>query len=330
MSRKDAIAAFWTWWAEGRHQIEQSIESGQWGQLPDLITQHVHAIDPQLEWELGKGQDAQHHLCLTAKGNAELRVVTEQWLAAGPGSDQTWEYYPARQARRGTRLEVDGMAFDHDTMQVAFESDTTKERVHVAVHHPHFEKLPENARGMITFLMLDGWFGEDGVERWIGRVECPEQAPEGLQSWQTMSDAVDELKAQATGQQWVLLRGQDARDWPIFVMCNQALKRVDHLLKVVHIAVDVEILEPTDEGLVGGDEAQELNELEDALLGQVGELTVHIGRETRRGRRVLHFQSAESSSAMAHIDAWVKRQTGRDIQVHTHMDPQWQRVSPWL
>src|SRR5512143_2756615 len=98
MGTRSAIDAFWAWWHEARHRVEESITKGSSPALADEISEKVNALADNLVWELGPGARAKHAFCVSAQGDPELRAHVERWLASAPPADATWEYHPARQA----------------------------------------------------------------------------------------------------------------------------------------------------------------------------------------------------------------------------------------
>jgi hypothetical protein len=326
----EGIAAFWRWWPIVRPRIEAAIHSGEWGAIPDEISAHVSAIDESLSWEFGGGQTAAHHLAVSSAGDQALRVVAERWLAAAPPADETWEFHPARQPRPDTVLTLGGETFESDDVTATWELDGDRERLDVVLYHPGFAELAEDGRMTAVFLLLDGALGEDGVERWIGGVDAAIEPLEGAPPFPALRDAVAELAAHATGEQFSILRGEDAEGRPLFVTLNQAIKSIDHLLLDTHVEIDLALLAPTEVGLTTNEEAEALNRLEDALLAQLGaEGVVYIGRETRLGRRVIHLHVAGASPQLAAIEAWAPQQEERDIEVRVTHDPTWQILARW-
>ena len=74
-----------------------------------------------------------------------------------------------------------------------------------------------------------------------------------------------------------MLRGQDGDGRPVFVTLNAALKRIDHLACDHHVAIDLALLDPTEEGLTTDEEAEQLNALEDELAPLLAD-AVYFGR----------------------------------------------------
>lgn len=323
----DGIDAFWAWWPGARSRIEAAIDGGGFDDaLVEDIAAHVKAIDEDLDWELAPGGTSRHAFCLSGRADPEKRLLTEVWRVRGPAPDETWEYHPARRGgpvRAGMTLQIAGHDVDLSEFVAAWEVDANRERIDAVYFHPAFAAIDDdNLRGTITFLMLDGAFGEDGVERWLGSIESAAAPPADARPIAELQEAVAALAGVATGEKYALLRGEDDGGSPIVVTINQALKRIDHLLCVVHAAIDVAILEPDDRGLPSNAEAEQLNALEDELGAQLAGAGAYFGRETRRGRRVLHWFTPEDG-ARGKVDAWAARHPERDVRTTWTRDPAW-------
>src|SRR6188474_3457357 len=72
-----AIDAFWQWWQSAKEPLAAAIANRTLDSWVEPISEHVRAIDAGLEWELGPGVKSQHHICVSAAGDAVLRVTAE-------------------------------------------------------------------------------------------------------------------------------------------------------------------------------------------------------------------------------------------------------------
>jgi hypothetical protein len=329
----DGIAQFWAWWPAARGRIQAAIEGGGFDDaLVSEIAERVAAINHELDWELAPGSKARHAFCLSGKGNPELRRLTEQWLRAAPAIDQTWEYHPARRGNaelQDARLEIEGLEIGLGDFVAAFEVDEGREVVNVRCFHPEFPRMSDELRGTATFLMLDGALGEDGVERWLGAIEGVAAAPEGARPIGDLRAAIDALARSATGERFAVMRGHDPEGRPLFVTLNTALKRIDHLACDNHVVVDLAILNPDSNGLTTSDEAKDLDAIEDELQPLFSD-AVYFGRETRAGRRVLHFFAPGDSPAKQRVAAWASAHGARDVRVDWRADPRWEARARFL
>ncbi|HEY8722084.1 MAG TPA: hypothetical protein VIM26_26220 [Pengzhenrongella sp.] len=141
-------------------------------QLGPVIATHVHAIDPDLSFETGAGRVARHLLVVAAAGNPDVRDAARRWLAAAPFADDAFEYADARQPvadPAGVSIAFE----DHPVVDLASAMVVTtiaSGKIHLAMSHPAFASLPDDAQAQISFLFLDALLGEEAVERWIGEV----------------------------------------------------------------------------------------------------------------------------------------------------------------
>ena len=322
---QDAIRDFWKWWETARHRVLAAIDNRDFPEaLVDDIAQHVAAIDPELDWELCAGTTSLHAFCVSAKGDTQLRVVTELWRSLGPAPDETWQYYAARQPRSGTTLVYEDVELASDKLLVAFEVDEVHKRVHGTYYHPGFRAI-ENA-GPPLFLLLDGVFGEDGVERWLGGIEVATEEPEGAQPIAAVQAIVDRMTAEvANGPRYAMLEGT-AEGAPIFFVLNLALKRIDHLLHTTHVAVEMAVLERGENGMPSKEDMGAMAALEEELKADVGNHAVYFGRGTTPNERTLFWYMPEDSAARSAFDAWVAKNRARNANVTFRHDPKWQFV----
>ena len=322
----DTIGEFWTWWPVGKTRIEAAITDGNY--TDDLIAEigtRVNAIDEELDWELAAGDRANHAFCLSAGGDPEKRLVTEVWKTRAPAADATWEFHAAR--KRGdldNKLAIGDVELSFTTVLVAFELDDSRERADVTIFHPVFPDASEELAQRIALLALDTALGEDGVERWVGSIDVATELPEGARPIAAMVAAIDAMAATATGEQFAILRGEDGEGAPLFVTLNLALKRIDHLMCTEHVSVELKILAPDPHGLAIDAEAQELDAIEDTLGEALGRAIVYYGRETRRGRRVLHYFAPEDSGVQGVIERWAAAHPEREVATSLSRDPTWE------
>ena len=328
MHAAEGIRAFWDWWTTARHRVLHAIEGdhGFSQELVEDISARVAAIG-DLDWELGAGTTSRHAFYLSPKGDPELRLVTELWRSLAPPADEEWSYFPARQPRRGLAIELEGVRVDPDALRVRFEIEEARERVDAAFWHPAFAELGEGAQ-VALFLLLDGELGEDGVERWLGVIELLEEDDDECVPFAELRAAVDELARTATGEQFAVLQGE-TETGPLFVTANLALKRIDHLLHTRHLAVTVAVLDKNEHGLPTEADAAQLNALEDELTRALGAHVVYFGRETRPGRRTMHWYTPEDSPVQGIAEDWARAHPARAPEVMVQHDPSWELANQY-
>ncbi|HEY0250009.1 MAG TPA: DUF695 domain-containing protein, partial [Kofleriaceae bacterium] len=189
-----------------------------------------------------------------------------------------------------------------------------------------FAGLPEEIHLTSLFLLLDGALGEDGVERWLGNIELSAERPANAQPFDQFMVAIGELERSATGEKFSVLQGTNADGEPLFVSCNQAMKRIDHVLDIMHIAITLDILGRNEQGLTTNDEAKALNTIEEELVAMLGGRAIYFGRETKPGLRTVHWYAPEDSGAASIIERWAKQHAERHPHVEWIRDPTWEFV----
>lgn len=177
-----AITEFWDWWPQVRPRIESAINASESGDGPegglpadvvDGLTAHVHAIDPELEWEIGGADDRSPQLTVTGGGEPGLRGLAERWLRAAPRDTAGWRFFAARQAdpeMLAQNLVLGDHEFDLEYVRLGLRADAAQARVHVTAYHPDFLFVPEEQQLQVALHVLYWALGEDDVARWVGEV----------------------------------------------------------------------------------------------------------------------------------------------------------------
>jgi Family of unknown function (DUF695) len=321
------IEAFWTWWPEAQARITAAIAARKLDEaLIAEVTAKVHAVDPKLSWELGPGGTAQHAFSLSSGGDPELRRLAGRWLRAAPATDAVWEFHPARRGAPGlsdAKLQIAEHTVALGEMRFTVTVDPNRELMHVTSFHPAFAAMPEEMRGMTTFITLDRVLGEDTVQRWLGGVSTSVAPLEKEASFAALIEAVGLLSRDATGERFTTLQGQAPDGRPMFATINLALKRIDHLACDTHVSVDVALLDPDSDGMPTDDDADALSDIEDELEEMITGDAVYFGRETVHGRRALHWFVAADHRSRATLAAWAARHADRDVRLTWAPDPRW-------
>lgn len=317
------VTAFWQWWAAGGEQeLTAAVTAGEYGRLPDRISALVAAVHPELEWELGPGARAQHALCVTGAGVAELRPVAERWLRAAPAETPTWEFHAARRPDPDVldrTLGLGGRSVPLGDVRVAL--DVTGDRVDVALWHPAAAGLREQERAQVAFLTLDWTLGEDDVERWVGAVAAPAEQPADTVPLTSLRAAVAELAARPDEGSWALLEGAGPDGTRVLVSVQRPLRWIDRPLLDLHSEVVVPVGDVRSDGLPGPAGLERLRALEDDLTAAVGGRAELLAHETRGGVRVLHLYSdGEDQNATDLVARWAAE---RGLRVDQRPDPAW-------
>lgn len=324
----DAIDEFWAWWAGAGEELAATINAKEplnEHQI-EAISEHVHAIHESLAWEMGPGEQSQHHFALSPEGDPELRVVTQRWLARAPKPSANWEYYAARQGTGhdpATTLTLNDRSFAFADFRLALEIDEHHAVVHVEAFHPLFTELPEEERGFPTFLFLDNTLGEDIVTSWIGSVDTRVDLPEDAKPPEELVAAVSQVRESWDPDTISLVQGE-IEGTPVFALVKLQLKRLDHLLHDYHWQLVLALQDADDRGLPPSAESDELNELEDGLLEALGPRAIWIGHETYAGTRRVHFHADSTSITQDEVLQYCTVHGHWQAELIVTHDPAWE------
>ena len=328
----DPVAEFWSWWPGARPRVERAIESGEWGTLIDEFSMRVHAIDPGLEWELGRGQVARHSLCVTPAGKGELRAVTERWRVAGPRPDATWEYAAARPAdleALDRTLRFDETELNLVELRLGVTVDDEREQVDVVVHHPRFASMTDEAKTTVSFLVLDWLMGEDGVERWIGSVSTSDEDRPASVPADALTEIIGALQGRHPEPSWSLLKATGPDGRPILALARRPLKRVEHPLFDLHGGIELPFVEQTPEGVPLPPALDRLRAFEDHLLALGVDDLLVAAHETYAGTRTLHVYCDSHGAARSTVDDFLGKQRWPGLRVTWSLDPGWEAIQPY-
>jgi len=321
------IESFWTWWPEAEVRIRAAIDARQLDEaLIAEISAKVQAIHAKLTWELGPGGTAQHAFCLSSGGEPELRRLTERWFRAAPAADAFWEFHPSKPPAPGladARLQIGEHTVPLGEMRFTVTLDPHRELMIVTSFHAAFAAMPDEMRGMATFIVLDRVLGEDTVQRWLGGIRTSVEPLENGAPFAMLIEAVGVLARDATGERFTNLEGEAPDGRPLSATVNLALKRIDHIACDTHVSVDVALLAPTPDGLPTDDESDALSDIEDELEELITGDAVYFGRETAAGRRALHWFAAADHPVRPALEAWAARHADRDVRLTWSSDPRW-------
>ena len=176
----EAAAAFWQEWFELLPTVSAALGDGEPYRVEGDLGAMVAAVHPDLEFSLERGHRAIYALVITGREDPKLRPYTDAWKEAAPPEDMIWEYHDSVPAVPDPTLVTINLGPRRvrlaDVRVVAQVSDGL---VDVAVYHPEFADLDDEARQTMTFLPLDVTLGERLAGERLGRVETASAEPEG-------------------------------------------------------------------------------------------------------------------------------------------------------
>lgn len=313
-----AIDQFWSWWSTASNDYASAIARGDVVTLADQMSTKVHAIHPNLDWELSEGQGAAHALCLSAVAQPEVRALPHRWLRRAPASTPTWEYHAARigsQVWLNSTVDIDGHNLEPREIELALTLDHDRQLLSLSGYHPAFADLREEARVRFLFLAIDWSIGETDVERWIGPIETTTEKTAGAVPIDALPEIVESLAERNSEVRWSVLQGKDRSGAEILVTARRPLKPVDYPLFDLHGAA----LFPLSEGI------ERLQSIESDFESSFAHDALLAAAEVRAGTRTLHFYCDQQTQTQRRIEEWVARQPATSL-VWTR-DPAWDHVA---
>jgi len=322
------IASFWRWWsAEGEELLTAAISDGDFGRLPDRVSQRVELIHPELQWETAAGQSARHVFCVTGAGVADLRPIAERWLRAAPAPSATWEFAAAR--RRDpkvleTKLGFAGTILDLALTRAEIQVDEDRMLIDVCIFHPSFAEIPDEAARQATFLILDWLLGEDDVERWIAGIDTVVDDPDDSLPIDAVLEAVEAMAQRHVDPVWILLEATTSRGERALITTMRPLRWIDHPLLDLHSEIHVPFSPRRDDGLPTPEALFALREYEDGLAAVLGTRGMLLAHETFDGRRVFHvYTDSEDQNARDAVDLF---RPDTVAQCTHSLDANWKRM----
>lgn len=172
---------FWRRWAAMQPAVAAALGDGAPGRFENALCTAVADIHPDLEFAVEEGNRAMYALVLTGKEDPRLRPYTDAWKAAAPPEDHLWEYHdhvPPVPDPDAVTVNLSGQRIPLGEIRLAVWTDEARRQVDVAVHHPVFAELTEQARTAMTFLPLEAGLGERRAATYLRRVETAVTEPE--------------------------------------------------------------------------------------------------------------------------------------------------------
>lgn len=326
-----AVEDFWRWWGvEGAGRTARAIDERSLERWAHVLTEHVHAIDPGLAWELGPGASSRHVLVVTAEGDPALRPAARRWRRAAPPADATWEYSDVRLPATGMdwTLTFDGHPLSAESVRV--QATREGSLLDVVVHQPEMAQMPEQMRAQVAFLLLDNALGEATVETWIGTIEASAAPPPsgvGLLELRRMVAAHEaENTDEDGGPSWALLEATDRRGAPVIAMSQVPLRPMTAPHLDTHVRIRLAFSDVLGSGLPGDSSLAALRDLEDHLAARLGGSGRVLAHETSAGVRTLHVYVDSTTPAVDQVKASLGGWTESRPQLDVALDPGWERV----
>ncbi|GAA4357495.1 DUF695 domain-containing protein [Microbacterium rhizosphaerae] len=317
------ISDFWDWWRATGHSVDPHEASA----LVNQLDQRVRAINDDLTWEFGAGQDARHRLTVSANGAPAIRPIAERWLRAAPPRDETWEFRSSKEAEPdalSNTLEIGGAILELARMRFGVTSDPDRLRLHVSVYHPLFADMSASMRTQVAFLVLDWLLGEDDVERWVGKVDAVVDTPPAVVDGGELITAAAALAREGDIDEWAVAQWHDENGNRGLASYRRALRWLDYPTLDEHHALTMSFASREDGLPLGSDELDTLRALEDELGQHLGASGVVVGHQTATGRRTFHvYTDSEDQNVAEALRVW----SGKEgLSIESSDDAGWSLV----
>ncbi len=316
-----AIAQFWSWWATARRRLEEGVPAD----VADEMTERVHAMHPDLKWEVGAGPS----LTLTGEGVEELRGIAERWRQGAP-SDK-WDYRACRapdHSMLSGKLQLDDHEFDLEYVRMGLRADAARARVDVTSYHPDFLFVADETRLALTRRVLDWALGEDDAARWVGDVTTAADEPLDALPASMLPSVVEQIAAPFAQAAWLVGEGRTPLGHAARVAVRFPLHRQDYPLCDLYVSVSLPYASANPDRLPVEPSASALRGFEESIE-KMGSRAVLAATETGDGRRVFHLYADAESGAVAELDQLAAAWSEGRAKVTTRPDPAWDALEPY-
>lgn len=145
--------------------------------VAEFMRDHVDAVDPRLDWEIGPGRNGgKHRLVITPADNLALRPFCDAFLARAPQLDG-WEFYHCRmpESADAARHAVEALT-DHNLGRLKVAARVrAMNRVDLAFWLP--DAPGDDVAMAQAELAAAHLLGEEAMGRWIGTIETHTDEP---------------------------------------------------------------------------------------------------------------------------------------------------------
>ena len=325
-SLESRIGDFWAWWSEsGRALVTTAVEQGNLNSVVKPLTTAVHRIDSDLAWEFGSSACGQPVLVVTGEGVPQLRAIAQRWCDAAPQTETSVMFAPCRLPKPGAESAVIAVVGSTEvgvaTARFHVVVDEDHGWVSVGVFHSAFAGLDSDAADQMSFMMLDGVLGEDGVGRWVGPIESLTDAPADSVDASGLRDAVAALAERASSHRFVQWSAETEQG-PLVVSARRPLHWLSAPLATTSVVVERQYPAGPD-GLPSEETFAALDAEEEHLAAALPVSAQYVAAAMYGGVRRLYFYVAPEDSVDG-IGEWA---SGAGAKMAVNGDPGWGLVA---
>lgn len=180
---RQRILEFWDWFPAQAPSIDAALRSKDPHEAMAIFVAEVRERISGLAWVFGRGEeDGRRSFTVTGEGQAVRQLLAQFWLEnATPVTH--WDFYNAKQpaavdSLNNMVIEVADQRVDFNTVQIQTTADLDQHQVDLVIWHPVFQRLEEEDRFKIVFLLLDELLGELGTQNRLGKIDIePNEGP---------------------------------------------------------------------------------------------------------------------------------------------------------
>ncbi len=177
---KQRVTAFWDWYPQNADRLFDMIENRS-DEIAEFMTTFMERTMPGLAWVFGPGESGGHSFTVSGEGVVPKQLLAAYWHSRARQIPR-WTFHASRQATPPSQLEGfaigmrGGDPIDVASFLIKPTANAESESVDIVAWHPAFEKLGEQERYHILFLLLDEALGEFGTEMWLGDIQIAPDA----------------------------------------------------------------------------------------------------------------------------------------------------------
>jgi len=149
------------------------------GDFPEIMSNKVHALAPELGWELGPGIQAIFSFALTLNGNIQNIAIADAIICAAPAvanwemhvgrPPKQWQFNFEMENSRGQRIAISASTWLYSL--VGYDDNSSFDVVFIA---PDLPAIDRNARWQAGDIAVQGAIGERARIELIGDVDVVE------------------------------------------------------------------------------------------------------------------------------------------------------------
>lgn len=335
---------FWNWFEASEKKYRQFSNNGTEAadQLLDNLLDHLKPYDPWLKCLVGKANDGQNELIITADGDIALFTKVEALVAAAPRM-AGWIFTAHKPAcGMGISISYNDEEFNSSTLRFyPHHLEGMPDEISIVVTHPRFKASEESFFRNAAHIYLENSMGELAVALDIDELAAGpipadietipiEKLPDYI-TWRKKEfvEKYSKLHAYPLGEEFTVLKATSEGNKPLTAIVNSQGNSYD-FKPAFPWCVEISCKYVGDsQGLPGKKQLDALQELEDAIIHLPGMQagTLYLAAETFDNCRTLYFYASDfrqPSTTLHHF--FEQHKTTFDCSFYIVKDKYWQKL----